>query len=49
MNKHNKPQKPRTIALKKETLIILTPDQLKDAAGGNNSTIKSQCPTLCFT
>jgi hypothetical protein len=41
--------KPRTLALKKETIIHLPTDHLKDVAGGNNSTVASQCRTLCFT
>jgi hypothetical protein len=49
VNKHKKLNKPRTIELKKETIILLTPDLLTQAVGGNNSTKPSQCPTLCFT
>jgi len=46
---HKKPTKPRTLELKKETVIHLSNDLLKDVVGGNNSTKPSQCPTLCFT
>jgi hypothetical protein len=48
MKKTKQPIKPRTLELKKETLVTLTADQLKDVVGGNKSTVKSQCPTLCF-
>ena len=40
---------PRTLELKKETVIHLSDDSLKRAAGGNTTTVRSQCPTLCFT
>jgi hypothetical protein len=49
VNKHKKTTKPRTLELKKETVIHLSNDLLKDVVGGNNSTKPSQCPTLCFT
>ena len=48
MKKHRQSDKPRVLKLNKETLIVLTDDQLKTVAGGNNSTRPSQCPTLCF-
>jgi len=48
MKKHKQPDKLQTLLLKKETLVKLTDDQLKQVAGGNNSTRPSQCPTLCF-
>ena len=48
MKKHTKPFRPVKLELKKETLVILTDDQLKGVVGGNKSTVKSQCPTLCF-
>jgi hypothetical protein len=42
--------KRRTLELKKETIVALVDDQLTHVAGGNtSSTVKSQCPTLCFT
>jgi hypothetical protein len=40
---------PRTLELKKETIAHLPTELFKDVVGGNNSTRKSQCPTLCFT
>jgi len=49
MNKYKKTIKPRTLELKKETIIHLSSDQLKDVVGGSPSTKPSQCPTLCFT
>jgi len=49
MYKSKKTIKPRTLELKKETIVHLPADHLKDVAGGNNSTRLSQCPTLCFT
>jgi hypothetical protein len=50
MNKHkHKKIQPRTLELKKETIIHLSSDQLKEVVGGNTSTKPSQCPTLCFT
>lgn len=48
VNKHKKLNKPPTLQLKKQTIVILTPDLLAQVAGGNNSTRPSQCPTLCF-
>jgi bacteriocin-like protein len=48
MKKHKHPFKPRMLELKKETLNQLTDDQLNQVVGGNKSTVKSQCPTLCF-
>lgn len=39
---------PRTLELKKETLVVLTTDQLEHVAGGNPSWRPSQCVTLCF-
>jgi hypothetical protein len=41
--------KPRSLELKRETIAHLPTELLKDVVGGNNSTRKSQCPTLCFT
>lgn len=39
----------RTLALKKETIILtLAEDRLKHVAGGNKTTVLSQCPTECF-
>lgn len=50
MNKSKTIEKLRTLALKKETIAALVPDQLKHVAGGNTSSTRlSQCPTLCFT
>lgn len=49
MNKTKTIEKLRTLALKKETIAALVPDQLKHVVGGNTSTRLSQCPTLCFT
>ncbi len=48
MKKLTKPIKPRTLELKKETLLRLTDDQLKNVVGGDKSTRPSQCVTLCF-
>ena len=48
MKKHKKPIKPRTLELKKETLVKLTDDRLKDVVGGIKTTVPSQCVTLCF-
>jgi hypothetical protein len=39
----------RHLELKKETISKLVDDQLQHVVGGNTSTRKSQCPTLCFT
>lgn len=39
----------RTLELRKETIITLVDDQLKHVVGGNLTTVKSQCPTMCFT
>ena len=36
------------LELKKETVIHLSHDMLKDVVGGNKSTVPSQCVTLCF-
>jgi hypothetical protein len=47
MKKHQ-PTKPSILKLNKETLVLLTDDQLKTVVGGNNSTRRSQCVTLCF-
>ena len=44
-----KPIKPRTLELKSETMIHLSTRWLKEVVGGNNSTVASQCRTLCFT
>lgn len=49
MTKTKKTIKPRMLELKKETIVHLPTDHLKDVVGGNNSTRASQCPTLCFT
>lgn len=51
MIKSKKSLRPRILQLKKETLIVLELDKdvLHDVVGGNGSTVKSQCPTLCFT
>ncbi|HWO25896.1 MAG TPA: hypothetical protein VNO30_44480 [Kofleriaceae bacterium] len=48
MKKHKHPFKPRTLELKTETLKQLTHEQLDQVVGGNKTTVKSQCPTLCF-
>lgn len=40
--------KPRTLELKKQTIVYLSQYLLKDVVGGNNSTRPSQCVTLCF-
>ena len=48
MNKNRK-IKPRTLELKKKTIIHLSNDQLKNTMDKNTSTKPSQCPTLCFT
>jgi len=48
MKKNKRPTKPRALGLKKETLVVLTDDRLKEVVGGNKSTVPSQCPTLCF-
>lgn len=49
MIKNNKRAKLHLLQLKKETLVHLSDDQLKDVVGGDKSTRLSQCPTLCFT
>jgi hypothetical protein len=49
MIKSKQSPRPRILELKKETLIVLGNDLLRDVVGGNRSTVKSQCPTLCFT
>lgn len=49
MKKTNKRIKLRNLELKTETIVHLPTDHLRDVAGGNNSTVASQCPTLCFT
>jgi len=41
--------KPRTLEFKKEIVATLGTAALENVVGGNNSTLKSQCPTLCFT
>jgi hypothetical protein len=38
----------RPLALRKQIILHLDQDQLKDVIGGNNSTRPSQCVTLCF-
>jgi hypothetical protein len=48
VNKHKKHNKPRTLELKKETVLQLTDELLKHVVGGDNSTRPSQCVTLCF-
>jgi hypothetical protein len=48
-NKTKLNAKLRTLELRKETIITLVDDQLKHVVGGIPTTIKSQCPTLCFT
>lgn len=48
MKKDKRPLKPRALELKKERLVVLTADQLENVVGGNKSTVKSQCATLCF-
>jgi len=49
-NQTKRNDKLRTLELKKETIGTLMDHQLTDVAGGNtSSTVKSQCPTLCFT
>ena len=47
MKKHQA-VKPRILKLNKETVALLTTDQLKTVVGGNTSTRPSQCVTLCF-
>ena len=47
--KNHKHDKIHTLVLKKETIAALGTDQLKAVAGGNLTTVKSQCPTMCFT
>ena len=49
MKKSRTNKKLHTLELKKETLAQLDHDALQQAAGGNKSTVPSQCPTLCFT
>ena len=49
MMKTKKSLKLRTLELKSETIIHLSNQLLKEVAGGNNSTVPSQCRTLCFT
>jgi len=41
--------KPRTLEFKKEIVATLGTAALENVVGGDNSTRKSQCPTLCFT
>jgi len=48
MHHPKKLSKIRTLELKKETIVHLGQDLLKEVAGGNRSTRPSQCPTLCF-
>jgi hypothetical protein len=48
MNHTKKVSKIRTLELKKETVVHLGHDLLKQVVGGNNSTRPSQCRTLCF-
>ena len=45
MKKHRQSDKPRVLKLNKETLVLLTDDQLKLVAGG--TTWPSKSPTLC--
>ena len=49
MKKTKKPLRTRTLELNKETVLNLDHGALKEAVGGNNSTVASQCKTLCFT
>ncbi|HEU4728877.1 MAG TPA: hypothetical protein VFT22_13330 [Kofleriaceae bacterium] len=48
MIKAKRSPRPRILELKKETLVVLGEDVLRDVIGGNLTTVKSQCPTLCF-
>jgi len=48
MHHPKKLSKIRTLELKKETIVHLGQDLLKEVVGGNRSTRPSQCPTLCF-
>jgi hypothetical protein len=48
VKKHTQPLKPRLLELKKETMVLLSHDQLQPVVGGNTSTRPSQCVTLCF-
>jgi hypothetical protein len=49
MKKTIKTDKHQPLKLAKETIVRLGTKELEHVAGGNNSTRKSQCPTLCFT
>ena len=49
MKKTKKPLKPHTLELKKEIVLNLEKEALAEVAGGNTTTVKSQCRTLCFT
>jgi hypothetical protein len=48
MIKTRKTHRPRMLELKRETIVVLNDDHLKTVAGGNKSTVPSQCVTLCF-
>jgi len=48
MKKSQTHRKLATLELKSETLVLLGTEHLKEVAGGNTSTRRSQCPTLCF-
>ena len=48
MKKTKNPLNPRTLEFKKEVVANLDTVALENVVGGNNSTRKSQCPTLCF-
>ena len=49
MKKTKNKLKPRTLEFKHETVVNLGTAALENVVGGDNSTRKSQCPTLCFT
>ena len=48
MKKTKNPLKPRTLEFNKQIVANLDTAALENVVGGNNSTRKSQCPTLCF-
>jgi hypothetical protein len=48
VNKSRKPNKVRTLELKRETIVHLSDDALENVVGGKPTTVKSQCATLCF-
>jgi hypothetical protein len=48
MKKSRIHKKLSALELKKETIAQLDQHALQQAIGGNNSTIPSQCRTLCF-